>query len=166
VPTCPVRELDRQSGIVTARLTGPRAVYKRHSGSDRHGNTSASLGAESRLAGSAVGVDRGDGGGASRFFPVFRYQAKAATAERPRADGLAHPTVKPLDLIRWLVRLITPPGGTVLDFCAGSGTTGEACVIEGFPCVLVEREAPYLPLIVARLTKPLQPALDIFGGVA
>jgi DNA modification methylase len=72
--------------------------------------------------------------------------------------------VKPLDLIRWLCRLITPPGGTVLDMFAGSGTTGEACVVEGFRAVLVEREPAYLPLIVARLSKPIQP--DLFGGVA
>lgn len=68
--------------------------------------------------------------------------------------------MKPLDLMRWLVRLVTPPGGVVLDPFAGSGTTAEACVIEGFRCVLIEREAGYLPLIVSRLTKPLEPVLD------
>ena len=111
----------------------------------------------------------GDTGGASRYFPTFKYEAKAPTFERPGYmddDGVsqAHSTVKPLDLMRWLVRLVTPPGGTVLDPFAGSGTTGEACVIEGFKCVLVERETSYLPLIVARLSKPIQP--DLFGGVA
>lgn len=90
----------------------------------------------------------------------FTYVAKANSAERPKVDGVAHPTVKPLDLMRWLVRLVTPPGGVVLDPFAGSGTTAEACVIEGFRCVLIEREAGYLPLIVSRLTKPLEPVLD------
>lgn len=104
--------------------------------------------------------DYGDRGGASRFFPVFRYEAKADSAERPRVDGVAHPTVKPLDLMRWLVRLVTPPGGTVLEPFAGSGTTAEACVLEGFQCIAIEREADYLPLITARLTKPLQPGLN------
>jgi DNA modification methylase len=104
--------------------------------------------------------------GASRFFPVFRYEAKAPTAERPRDGQVAHPTVKPLDLMRWLVRLVTPPGGTVLDPFAGSGTTAEACVIEGFQCITVEREADYLPLIVARLAKPIQLGLDLDGGAA
>ncbi len=103
----------------------------------------------------------GGQGGASRFFPTFRYEAKAPTEERPRVNGVAHPTVKPLDLMRWLVRLVTPPGGTVLDPFAGSGTTAEACVIEGFPCIVIEREADYLPLIKARLTKPLEPVLDL-----
>jgi len=81
-----------------------------------------------------------------------------------RGEHVAHPTVKPLDLMRWLVRLVTPPGGVVLDPFVGSGTTAEACVIEGFRCIAVEREADYLPLIVQRLTKPIQP--DLFGGAA
>lgn len=82
----------------------------------------------------------------------------------PRGGGevVAHPTVKPLDLMRWLVRLVTPPGGVVLEPFAGSGTTAEACVIEGFRCIAIEREPDYLPLIVQRLTKPIQPTL--FGG--
>jgi hypothetical protein len=101
----------------------------------------------------------GDSGGASRFFPTFRYEAKAPTTERPREGDIAHPTVKPLDLMRWLVRLVTPPGGTVLEPFAGSGTTAEACVIEGFNCIAIEREADYLPLIVQRLSKPIQVAL-------
>jgi len=102
----------------------------------------------------------GDTGGASRFF----YTAKAGSDERPRVDGIAHPTVKPLDLMRWLVRLVTPPGGTVLEPFAGSGTTLEACVIEGFHAIGIEREDDYLKLIEVRLTKPIQP--DIFGGIA
>jgi DNA modification methylase len=98
------------------------------------------------------------GGGASRFF----YTAKAASDERPKVDGIAHPTVKPLDLMRWLVRLVTPPGGIVLEPFAGSGTTLEACVIEGFQAIGIEREADYIRLIEQRLTKPIQP--DMFGG--
>lgn len=66
--------------------------------------------------------------------------------------------------MRWLVRLVTPPGGTVLDPFAGSGTTLEACVLEGFNAVGVEREQPYADLCVARLSKPLEPTL--FGDVA
>jgi site-specific DNA-methyltransferase (adenine-specific) len=106
-------------------------------------------------------MERGhnDTGGASRFFPTFYYTAKASSAERPDADGTRHPTVKPLDLMRWLVRLVTPPGGVVLEPFAGSGTTAEACVIEGFRCIAVEREADYLPLIVARLSKPIERTL-------
>lgn len=107
-----------------------------------------------------------DNGGASRFFPTFRYEAKAPTSERPRVNGTAHPTVKPLDLMRWLVRLVTPPGGVVLEPFAGSGATAEACVIEGFHCIAIEREADYLPLIRARLEKPIQTALGFEEAVS
>ena len=62
--------------------------------------------------------------------------------------------------MRWLVWLITPPGGTVLEPFAGSGTTLEAALIEGFACIGIEREADYLPLILSRITKPLEQTLD------
>ena len=87
--------------------------------------------------------------GASRFM----YVAKAPKSERPVVDGTAHPTVKPLALMRWLVRMVTPPGGVVLDPFAGSGTTLEAAMLEGFNVIGVEREADYLPLIRARIER-------------
>ena len=156
----------------------------------------------------------GGQGGASRFFPTFRYEAKAPTSERPRykreggsdnattygqmkkrecnvcgnrtcpAGGeqsgkpwptcghddwswveqqsardefVAHPTVKPLALMRWLVRLVTPPGGTVLEPFAGSGTTVEACIIEGFDCIAIEKGDEYLPLIMQRINRQRDP---------
>lgn len=103
--------------------------------------------------------------GAPRFFHAFRYEAKAPASERPRLpDGTAHPTVKPLALMRWLVRLITPPCGTVLDWCAGSGTTLEAAAIEGFPSIGIEREPSSADLCVTRLSKPL--AAVLFGDTA
>jgi DNA modification methylase len=89
------------------------------------------------------------GGGASRFF----YVAKAPARERPKVDGTAHPTVKPLTLMRWLCRLVTPPNGVILEPFAGSGTTVEAALLEGFRVVAIEREADYLPLIQARLDR-------------
>jgi site-specific DNA-methyltransferase (adenine-specific) len=92
-----------------------------------------------------------DSGGASRFFPIFKYTAKAPGTERPTADGVSHPTVKPLDLMRWLVRLVTPPDGVVLEPFAGSGATVEACLREGKRCIAIERETTYLPLILARI---------------
>ena len=101
----------------------------------------------------------GDRGGASRFFPTFRYVAKAPGTERPEVDGVAHATVKPLDLMRWLVRLVTRRGGHVLDLFAGSGTTGEAALLEGMECTLIELEADHLPLILHRIRKPLQPSM-------
>lgn len=102
-----------------------------------------------------------DGGGASRFFPTFRYEAKAPASERPKVNGTAHPTVKPLNLLRWLVRLVTPPGGTVLEPFAGSGTTVEACVVEGFKCIAIEKTDEYLPLTVARIHRRRDPVAAI-----
>ena len=106
-----------------------------------------------------------DEGGASRFFPTFRYQAKAPTRERPSyvdANGVkqAHSTVKPLELMKFLVRLVTPPGGTCLEPFAGSGTTVEACILEGFRVIAIEREADYLPLIMARIERQAPAAVD------
>ena len=83
-------------------------------------------------------------GSAARFF----YSAKASAKDRA---GSKHPTVKPIALMQWLVRMVTPPGGEVLDPFAGSGSTGAACAAEGFPFTLVEREAEYVADINARL---------------
>lgn len=142
-------DLDAQTGILTSGANPTRR------GADKFRTTYGDFAGQE-----ACDAARGtNSGGASRFFPVFRYEAKAPTTERPDVDGVMHPTVKPLDLMRWLVRLITPPGGTVLDPFAGSGTTAEACVIEAFRCICMEREPTYLPLIVARLSKPIQTAL-------
>lgn len=55
--------------------------------------------------------------------------------------------------MRWVARLVTPPGGLVLDTFAGSGTTGEAALLEGFRVLLAEAEADYLPLIAERLRR-------------
>lgn len=98
-------------------------------------------------------------GEAGRAFPVFHYEPKAPPHERPRVGGVEHPTVKPLNLMRWLVRLVTPPGGIVLDPFAGSGTTVAATVAEGFTGWGIEREADYLPLILHRLGRPIQQSL-------
>ena len=96
----------------------------------------------------------GDSGGASRFFPAFRYQAKAPTSERPVGPaGAKHPPVQPLALMRWLVRLVTPPGGVVLDPFAGSGTTVEAALLEGFRVIAFEREPTYAALIADRIIR-------------
>ena len=97
-----------------------------------------------------------DSGGASRFFPVFKYQAKAPKRERPvieREDGtkIQHNTVKPLALMEWLVSLIVPPGGVVLDPFAGSGTTLQAALNKGFTPIGIEQDADYIKLIEKRL---------------
>lgn len=86
----------------------------------------------------------GDTGTASRFF----YCAKASKADR--ADS-KHPTVKPLALIRWLCRLITPPGGVVLDPFSGTGTTISAALECGFKTIGIEREEEYFADMMQRV---------------
>lgn len=87
---------------------------------------------------------RGDEGSAARFF----YTAKADAEDR---IGSKHPTVKPLDLMQYLVRFVTPPGGLVLDPFAGTGTTGEAAWREGMRALLIEREPEYQADIARRM---------------
>lgn len=135
--------LDAQSGASQSRIGNPRGADS----GDGWGMT-------------ATGAEYDDAGGASRFF----YVAKADASERVRVNGTAHPTVKPLGLMRWLVRLVTPPGGTVLEPFAGSGTTVEACILEGFRCIAIEREADYLPLIVQRVNRRRDPVAAVLGA--
>lgn len=99
----------------------------------------------------------GDSGTAARFFPAlgytdedyrFFYSSKANKAERM---GSQHPTVKPIALLRWLARLITPPGGRILDPFAGTGTTGAAARAEGFGFTGVEMTDEYVEDCIRRL---------------
>jgi DNA modification methylase len=113
-----------------------------------------------------------DSGSAARFF----YCAKANKKDRNegldgfdtvvaggmqgRSDGSLgsitmnknhHPTVKPTDLMRYLVRLITPPNGTILDPFTGSGSTGKAATLEGFNFIGIEQSAEYVEIATARI---------------
>jgi hypothetical protein len=81
-------------------------------------------------------------------------------ATAPRAN--THPTVKPTDLMRWLARLVTPQGGTILDPFTGSGSTGKAARLEGFGFVGIEREPEYADIARARI-EAVEPML--IGGV-
>jgi DNA modification methylase len=100
------------------------------------------------------GAFHADSGSAARFF----YTAKASASER--ADGLHtvtqrgrnhHPTVKPTDLMRWLCRLVTPPGGTVLDPFMGSGSTLKAAELEGFSAIGIELDPAYIEIAKRRI---------------
>lgn len=95
----------------------------------------------------------GDSGSAARFF----YCAKAN--KKDREEGNSHPTVKPTELMRYLCRLVTPPGGVVLDPFMGSGSTGKAAVLEGFEFIGIEREAEYLEIARNRIELPAQGSL-------
>lgn len=71
--------------------------------------------------------------------------------ERTTTTRNLHPTVKPVELMRWLVRLVTPPGGGLLDPFTGSGSTGIAAVLEGFDFIGLEREADYIAIAQSRI---------------
>jgi DNA modification methylase len=84
-------------------------------------------------------------GSAARFF----YCPKASKSDR--GEGNTHPTVKPTDLMRYLCRLITPPGGTVLDPFMGSGSTGKAARLEGFDFIGIEMSSDYIEIAKRRI---------------
>jgi site-specific DNA-methyltransferase (adenine-specific) len=104
----------------------------------------------SESMGIPCGPQYGDDGSAARFF----YCAKAGKSERNAGlpkDANIHPTVKPLELMKYLCRLITPPNGIILDPFAGSGSTLVAATLEGFNSIGIEMTADYLPIIEARI---------------
>jgi DNA modification methylase len=144
-PDCPVAILDGQSGITK---NTSHYSYKRSDGDfiDTIPDQPAKR------------YWRVDKGGASRFF----YTAKASRAEREdgcehlgvtneRKRGNHHPTVKPIALMQYLIRLVTPPGGVVLDPFTGSGSAAVAAEAEGMRCIAIEREAEYYEIAEARL---------------
>ena len=141
--------MDEQSGVSTSRravLTStPGGIYGGGAGLPSHTGE----------------YGHNDSGGASRFFSVFKYQAKAPKKERPvveKEDGtkVQHPTVKPVALMEWLVTLVTPPNGVVLDPFAGSGTTLQAALNEGFDPIGVEQDVDYIQLINKRLDTTIE----------
>ena len=161
------RLLDEQSGTLTSGANPTRRSSDKFR--DAYGDFRGQEKCESHRG--------ADAGGASRFF----YCAKAGKAERnagldgfeerdgrtldgghivsegrqaskvggPRANH--HPTVKPISLMAYLVRLVTPPNGTVLDPFLGSGTTGCAAALEGFDFIGIEREPDYIAIAEARI---------------
>lgn len=116
-----------------------------------------------------AGAFHGDSGSASRFFycakasrqdrhegmedpgPQFKHGTTLRQVENAATKGNNHPTVKPTELMRWLVRLITPPGGVVLDPFMGSGSTGKAALIEGFGFIGIEIDAGYYEIAERRV---------------
>lgn len=155
-PDCPVAALDRQSGVIKSgarKGPNPNAVTAMADAYDGGWKYSG-------------GPCEASEGGASRFYPIlnydpvyddpFLYCAKASKKER--GAGNNHPTVKPVTLCRWLVRLVTPLGGTALDPFAGSGSFGVACVLEGRHYKGCDQDAEYVE-IANRRVAATQPAL-------
>ncbi len=163
--------LDPEAGAMLDEQTGQLTSGFMAAGQQREG-----IGYHGGLGNTVAGDTYGDTGGASRFF----YCAKTSRAERDagleafakkplnwsngeespgtfQAEGVertarnAHPTVKPIALMRWLIRLVTPPGGALLDPFNGSGSTGCAAVLEGFDYIGIDREPEYVAIAEARI---------------
>jgi site-specific DNA-methyltransferase (adenine-specific) len=143
----------------------------------KQGGKEFGMGGEAGRLRSGFGTGFGDSGGASRFF----YVAKASKRDRNEGleeldaqrhsdrelpDGVGgdnprnrtnqakqnfHPTVKPTSLMEYLIKLVTPPNGTVLDPFTGSGSTGKAAILQGFDFIGIEMTEEYLPIIQGRL---------------
>ena len=130
------------------------------------------------------GVGYGDKGSAARFFYCAKaskkdrdegmdgfelnyvarengFSDKLSDTKKPRANN--HPTVKPSDLMAYLCRLVTPPGGIVLDPFMGSGSTGKAAMREGFDFIGIEKDAGYFAIAQRRIEQAQQ---QLFAGVA
>lgn len=176
-PFCAVAELDRQSG--NARSSG---VYKPKEHNDREGFISAPKDMASHTM-------YADSGGASRFFQTFHYfskpskrekndgceelQEKQAGSYKGRADGSlgkitmninVHPTVKSLKLMSYLINMVTPPGGTLIDPFGGSGTTLVASELNGFKSILFEQSTEYCDIILARAEKVTKVKAELLNG--
>jgi len=166
---CPIRILDEQSGVTKSSKRGSHNsrvrtsgdIYKQDKDEYRDDNT------------------YGDKGGASRFFYVAKaskaernkgledFEAKRSSAYGyeiglgEKGEGMFkdrnpikqnfHPTVKPIKLMQYLVKMITPPNGIVLDPFCGSGTTGVACKLGGFQFVGLEQDPEYSKIADARI---------------
>jgi len=130
---------DEVVGLFPAEAGAAAPVHRLNSDKFRH-----SYGAFAGNIDEAGSTFHADSGSAARFF----YTAKATAAER---QGVTHPTVKPLDLMAYLCRLVTPPAGIVLDPFMGSGTTIKAALSEGFNAIGIERDPAYFEMAQHRL---------------
>jgi len=130
---CAVAELDLQSGM--SKSSGGKNRNKNKNGWPGLGSDNSQ--------GNCGGL--GDFGGASRYF----YCAKAS--RRDKGEGNTHATVKPTKLMQYLIKLITPPGGVVLDPFAGSGSTGVSAIRQGFRFIGCEAEQEYLDIAERRI---------------
>jgi DNA modification methylase len=171
--------LDEQAAMVLDEQSGELPAGVAVNRNREPGTMSSWYGKRASQTGEDVGY--GDTGGASRFFYIakpsreerdigcYGLPSRSGGEATDRTDGSAelnnpragagrtggarnfHPTVKPIELMRWLVRLVTPPNGVVLDPFTGSGTTGMACRYELRRFIGVEREADYIAIAERRI---------------
>lgn len=142
-PECPCYILDKQSGVKQSTRSKRGGAIDNNEGRYNWNN-----GDNNKIEKYECGFD--DKGGASRFF----YTAKVSKKERNMGlDEITnlHPTVKPINLMTYLCRLITPRGGVVLDMYMGSGSTGISALLEGFNFIGMEMDEDYFKIAEARI---------------
>ena len=160
--SCPIQLMDAQSGMLASgrMKAGQQRKQSRGKGGYQNGFPEEATRQDTY----------GDRGGASRFFPCFGWEGRdfepflyaAKASKKERTEGLGtlgknrHPTVKPISLMRWLIRLVTPTNGTILDPFAGSGTTGIAAIAEGMRPILCEQDPSYATIIAARMRHAIE----------
>jgi len=161
--------LDEQSGQSTSKVGNPRGTTKKglfaNSEFNKVGKEHNDSGGASRFfyVAKASKRDRneglkqlpekqtvGGGGGIGDYVDDVNSASGKYGSEKAPAQNF-HPTVKPTDLMRYLIRLVTPAGGLVLDPFAGSGSTGKAALLDGYQFIGIELTADYLPIIEGRL---------------
>lgn len=175
IEDCPVMALDRQSGVSKDRLhLRHNAAGKQGYGIDNRPFTTSGYGDQGGASRyfqtfyyCPKPSKRERNAGCEELpekYNDFQRITSGLNQDRPNREGRKpmgpqsnhHPTVKPAQLMQYLCRLITPSGGTVLDPFAGSGTTGVACVHEGFNFIGIERESEYVDIALARIEHALK----------
>lgn len=166
---CPIKILDEQSGISTSRIGKERGTHKKglfaNSEFNKVGTEHNDMGGASRFfyVAKASQWERnfglqefeqkqttGGGGGIGNYLEDINSASGKYGSEKAPSKNI-HPTVKPIKLMQYLVRMITPPNGIVLDPYAGSGTTGIACKIDGYNFVGLELSEEYTEIANSRI---------------
>ena len=150
--------LDEEAGKVLDEQSGERGNgWKKNYGKEDYEGLQYSSSTQQCVFGGGYSGKNtySDKGGASRFF----YCPK--TSKKEKGDENNHPTVKPLKLMEYLIKLVTPKGGVVMDCFMGSGSTGVAARNLGFKFIGIEREQEYMDIAKQRITQPVQTKLDI-----
>ena len=154
----------KSGSLNRARITAENGIYG-NAPKERTGEYAADSGSAARFfyCAKASKADRDEGceglAAKSRLEDVGNKFTTVDYREGKTRDVMArnhHPTVKPTDLMRYLCRLVTPPGGVVLDPFTGSGSTGKAAIMEGFRFIGIEREAEYVEIAKARIAAAFQ----------
>lgn len=141
-----------KAGTQRAAQDGPGSVcYGTYGGNAASVEIAASKGSAARFFYCAKASRKDRNEGLDDPVPQFQHGATLRKVENKATKGNNHPTVKPTDLMAYLCRLVTPPGGVVLDLFMGSGSTGKAAIREGFSFIGIERESQYVEIAKRRI---------------